>query len=78
MGVRIGQFDRRGRRRSTEAATEDYSKITSETSVRHVSLSDPEAVPYSPGVSEWVRVISSTDPASEGGRPGAQYGDFAA
>jgi hypothetical protein len=78
VGVRAGEFDRRRPGRGMEGMSEDYSDISSETSVQGTPASDTEGAASSPGSSQWFTMIGATDPASESGRLGAQYGDVAA
>jgi hypothetical protein len=77
-GARAGQFDRRQPRRGTKPPSEDYSFISSETSVQGTPASDTEGSAGTSGSPQWFTMIGATDPARESGRLGAQYGDVAA
>jgi hypothetical protein len=77
-GARAGQFDRYRPGRRTERPSEDYSAISSETSVQRTPASDAEGAARSLSSPQWFTLIDATNPASESGRLGAQYGDVAA
>jgi hypothetical protein len=77
-GARAGEFDRRRPGRGSEPSAEDYSDISSETSVQGAPASDTDGAACSPNSRQWFTMIGATDPASESGTLGAQYGDVAA
>jgi hypothetical protein len=77
-GARAGQFDRRRPSRGTEPPSKDYSVNSSEIVVRETPTSDTEGTACSLSSPQWFTLIDATDPASESGRLGAQYGDVAA